>query len=53
MVHFILITLTLIGIFLGPVLTLGCVLIYFGHPILGGIAVAYFIIAVIVKLITD
>jgi len=53
MVSFILIALTLVGIFTAAEFTLGCVLIYFGHPILGGIAVAYFIIAVIVKLITD
>ena len=52
MASFILVVLTLVGIFIAPVLTLGCVLIHFGHPVLGGIAVAYFIIAVIVNLIS-
>ena len=36
---------TLIGIILFPIFTLGCVLIYYGHPILG-------IVALIVSLIS-
>lgn len=32
---------TLIGIFTYPVFTLGCVLINFGHPILGVVAIVY------------
>jgi len=33
--------LTLLGIFLFPVFTLGCVLIHYNHPILGVIAIIY------------
>lgn len=29
------------GIFLCPIMTLGMVLVYFGHPVIGAIAVAY------------
>lgn len=34
-----LIVLCLIGIFVAPIFTLGCVLIHYGHPILGIIAI--------------
>lgn len=44
-----LIFLTLIGIFICPVLTFGCVLIYYDHPVLGIIAIAYSILRSLFK----
>lgn len=40
-------TLVLIGIFLFPMLTLGIVLIYFGHWILGLIAIFMWVVRII------
>lgn len=36
--------LTLIGIFIDPVFTLGCVLIHFDYPLLGTVAILYSIL---------
>lgn len=40
----VLIILTIAGILLFPILTLGCVLIYYGHPLLGTLAIVVSII---------
>lgn len=38
---FALIIITLIGVYCFPIFTLGCVLIHYGHPVLGIIIIIY------------
>lgn len=53
MVHFILITLTLVGGIFIPICTLGAVLIYFNHGVIGGILLVIGIIKGIINILTS
>lgn len=53
MILVILSILTLLGAIFAPALTLGMVLMYFGHPILGAIIAVCYLIVLIMKVVLD